>query len=105
VSLLHSDGLPDIQEGRHPGGLLSSGIVERMQQGVIDNTRKRLDRGKTVVTFCMGRRDTYEYLCDNPAIEFRTVDYTNDPLIITQHERMTAINSALESAHRISSTC
>jgi GNAT superfamily N-acetyltransferase len=91
--------LAHLTEKKHLGvhtELLSSGIVELMQQGVIDNTQKRLDRGKTIATFCMGRRDTYAYLYDNPAIEFRTVDYTNDPLIIAQHERMTAINSALE---------
>jgi RimJ/RimL family protein N-acetyltransferase len=67
-----------------------------MKKGVIDNTRKSIDRGKTMATFCMGRKETYEYLHDNPAIEFRTVDYTNNPLVIAQHENMTAINSALE---------
>lgn len=74
--------LANLTEKKHLGvhtELLSAGIVELMQQGVIDNTQKRLDRGKTVATFCMGRRDTYAYLYDNPAIEFRTVDYTQDP--------------------------
>ena len=44
----------------------------------------------------MGKKETDEYLHDNPMVEFRTIDYTNDPLIIAQHENMTAINSALE---------
>ena len=44
----------------------------------------------------MGRKETYEYIHDNPAIEFRTIDYTNNPLVIAQHHRMTAINTALE---------
>ena len=44
----------------------------------------------------MGSQQTYNYLNDNPAIEFRTVDYTNNPMIIAQHENMVAINSALE---------
>jgi len=76
--------------------LLSDGIAELMKKGVIDNTRKSINRGKTIATFCMGKKETYEYLHDNPAIEFRTVDYTNNPLVIAQHENMTAINSALE---------
>jgi len=76
--------------------LLSDGIVELMKRGVIDNTKKSINRGKTVATFCMGERETYEYLNDNPSIEFRTVEYTNDPLIIARHDGMTAINSALE---------
>lgn len=91
--------LAHLTEKRHLGvhtELLSDGIVELLKQGVIDNTQKSLNRGKTVATFCMGQRHTYDYLHDNPAIQFRTVDYTNDPLIIAQHERMTAINSALE---------
>ncbi|MGW8272299.1 MAG: GNAT family N-acetyltransferase [Thermodesulfovibrionales bacterium] len=76
--------------------LLTDGIVELMRRGVVDNSRKELNRGKTVAAFCMGRRKTYEYLHDNPSIEFRPVNYTNNPLIIARHGRMTAINSALE---------
>ena len=76
--------------------LLSDGLVALMRQGVIDNSKKSINRGKTVATFCMGKKVTYDYLHDNPAVEFRTVDYTNSPLIIAQHDNMTAINSALE---------
>ncbi len=76
--------------------LLSDGIAELMKKGVIDNTRKSIDRGKTVAAFCMGKRETYEYLHHNPAIEFRMIDYTNNPLVLAQHQNMVAINSALE---------
>ncbi|HOD34643.1 MAG TPA: GNAT family N-acetyltransferase [Syntrophales bacterium] len=76
--------------------LLSDGIVELMRVGVIDNSRKSIDRGKTVATFCMGRKETYDYIHDNPAIEFQTIDYTNNPLTIARHENMVAINTALE---------
>ncbi len=91
--------LANLYDKKHLGvhtELLSDGIVELMQKGVIDNTKKNINRGKTVATFCMGKKETYEYLHDNPVIEFRTVDYTNNPLIIAQHDNMTAINSALE---------
>ncbi len=76
--------------------LLSDGIVNLMQAGVIDNTRKTIDRNKTVAAFCMGSRATYEYLNDNPAVSFRAVDYTNSPSVISRIGKMTAINSALE---------
>jgi acyl-CoA hydrolase/ribosomal protein S18 acetylase RimI-like enzyme len=76
--------------------LLSDGIVDLMKKKVIDNTRKTLNRGKTVAAFCMGKRETYEYIHDNPSIEFRAIDFTNNPLVIARHENMTAINSALE---------
>jgi RimJ/RimL family protein N-acetyltransferase len=76
--------------------LLTDGIVELMKSGVVDNSKKSIDRGKTVASFCMGRAETYEYLDDNPSVEFKTIDYTNNPLIISKIKRMTAINSAME---------
>ncbi|MCL4457526.1 MAG: GNAT family N-acetyltransferase [Nitrospirae bacterium] len=76
--------------------LLTDGVIELMKNGVVDNTKKELNKGKTVAAFCMGRKETYEYLHDNPSIEFRPVSYTNNPLVIARHKNMTAINSALE---------
>jgi acyl-CoA hydrolase/RimJ/RimL family protein N-acetyltransferase len=76
--------------------LLGDGIVELMKKGVVDNTKKRINRGKTVASFCMGKKETYQFIHHNPSIEFRTVDYTNNPLVIAQHHNMVAINSALE---------
>lgn len=76
--------------------LLGDGIVDLMKKGIIDNSRKTLNPGKTVASFCMGSRETYEFINDNPMIEFRTIDYTNNPLIIARHDNMTAINTALQ---------
>jgi len=76
--------------------LISDGLVDLMKSGVVTNSKKTISRGKTIATFCMGHKETYEYINDNPAIEFKTVDITNNPLIIAQHDNMTAINSALE---------
>ncbi|HPD61201.1 MAG TPA: GNAT family N-acetyltransferase, partial [Thermodesulfobacteriota bacterium] len=76
--------------------LLSDGIVELIKKGSIDNTKKILDRGKTIASFCMGTKATYEFINDNPSIEFKRIDYTNNPLIIAKQENMTAINSVLE---------
>jgi acyl-CoA hydrolase len=91
--------LSNLESKRHLGvhtELLSDGIVELMKKGVIDNSRKSINRGKTVASFCMGEKETYEYIHDNSAIEFRTIDYTNHPLVIAQHHNMVAINSALQ---------
>jgi acyl-CoA hydrolase/RimJ/RimL family protein N-acetyltransferase len=76
--------------------LLSDGLVELIKNGVVDNTEKSINRGKTIATFCMGRRETFEFIDDNPSIEFKTIDYTNNPMVIAKNRRMTAINSALE---------
>src|SRR5450759_1205124 len=91
--------LAKLEDKKHLGvhtELLSDGIVNLMQKGVIDNTRKTLDRGKTVASFCMGTPETYEYIHDNPSIDFRPIDYTNNPLNIARNANMTAINMGLE---------
>jgi acyl-CoA hydrolase/GNAT superfamily N-acetyltransferase len=76
--------------------LLTDGIVDLIRKGVIDNSRKSVNHGKSVASFVMGCAATYEFLDDNPTVELRTIDYTNNPLVIAQHAGMTAINSALE---------
>ncbi len=91
--------LSNLGDRRHLGihsELFTDGMVELMKSGTIDNSKKRVDRGKAVASFCMGKKATYDFLNDNPAVEFRTVDYTNDPLIIARQHHMVAINSALE---------
>ncbi|MFH0818093.1 MAG: GNAT family N-acetyltransferase [Candidatus Micrarchaeota archaeon] len=76
--------------------LLSDGIVDLIRKGVVDNSKKSIDKGKTVASFCMGKKDTYEFINDNPGISFKRIDYTNNPVVIAQHKNMTAINTALE---------
>src|SRR5512139_2578517 len=91
--------LAHLGEKRHLGvhtELLTDGIVDLMKIGVVDNTKKALNRDKTVAAFCMGKTETYEFINDNPAIEFRPVSYTNNPLTIARNKNVVAINSALE---------
>ncbi|GAB4445349.1 MAG: hypothetical protein Fur0044_41620 [Anaerolineae bacterium] len=91
--------LPYLKDKKHLGvhtELLTDGLVDLMRIDVIDNSQKTANRGRTVATFCMGSQATYQYIHDNPAIEFRTADYTNNPLVIARHDHMVAINSALE---------
>ncbi|MBF0095822.1 MAG: GNAT family N-acetyltransferase [Magnetococcales bacterium] len=76
--------------------MFSDGLMELMQSGVVDNSRKTIHTGKTVTTFCMGSKALYDFVNDNPLIEFYTSDYVNNPATIAQHEHMVAINSALE---------
>ncbi|HDP81424.1 MAG TPA: GNAT family N-acetyltransferase [Spirochaetes bacterium] len=76
--------------------LLSDGLVELIKCGAVNNTMKSIDRGKTVAAFCMGRRPTYEFIHDNPNIDFRSIEYTNNPMTIASIKNMTAINAALQ---------
>jgi acyl-CoA hydrolase/RimJ/RimL family protein N-acetyltransferase len=76
--------------------LLTDSIVELIQDGIIDNSKKNMNKGKSVASFCMGTEKTYKYIDDNPQFEFRTIDYTNDPLVISRINNISAINSALQ---------
>ncbi len=76
--------------------LLTEGMIDLIREGIITNSEKALHRGKTVASFCMAGHGAYEYLDDNPTIEFRRSDYVNNPLVIARNNNMTAINSALQ---------
>ncbi|MGA9098151.1 MAG: GNAT family N-acetyltransferase, partial [Methanotrichaceae archaeon] len=91
--------LPKLRNKRHLGlhsELFSDGIADLMKANVIDNTKKSMDIGKAVASFCIGKKETYDYLDENPDVEFKTIDYTNSIRNIMAQKGMTAINSALE---------
>jgi len=90
--------LANLSDKKHLGvhtELLSDGIVDLMKKGVIDNSSKSVDRGKAVASFCMGTKPTYDFIADNPSVEFRPIDYTNNPLLIARNRNMVAINASL----------
>ncbi|HEY7589997.1 MAG TPA: GNAT family N-acetyltransferase [Candidatus Limnocylindrales bacterium] len=76
--------------------MFSDGILPLIEKGVITNARKTLHRGKMVASFVLGSRALYDFVDDNPMVEFHPTEHTNDPFVIAQNERMTSINSALE---------
>ncbi|RLF92698.1 acetyl-CoA hydrolase [Thermococci archaeon] len=76
--------------------LMSDGIVELMKKGVVTNQEKTIHRGKTVASFCMGSEETYQFIDDNPEVDFHPIEYTNNPFVIARNRKMTAINTALE---------
>jgi itaconate CoA-transferase len=75
---------------------LNPGLVDLVRAGVVTNRRKTLDRGKTVFTFAMGQKATYDFLNDNPAVESRPVDYVNDPRVIAQNDNVVSINATIQ---------
>lgn len=76
--------------------MFSDGFMELVEKGVINNSKKTLHQGKTVASFCIGSQSLYDYVDNNPAIEFHPTEYTNDPFIVCQNDKMVAINSAIE---------
>ncbi len=71
-------------------------VVDLVERGVITGSRKERNRGKIVAAFLMGSKRVYDFVNDNPMVEMRPVDFTNDTSIIRTFSRMTAINSAIE---------
>jgi acyl-CoA hydrolase len=71
-------------------------VVDLVEAGVITGARKERNRGKIVTAFFMGSRRLYDFVNDNPMVEMRPVNFTNDTEVIRTFSRMVAINSALE---------
>ncbi len=76
--------------------MISDGIIDLVEQGVITGRRKSYLPGKIVTGFMLGTQRLYRFVHDNPIIEMRTTDYTNDPFIISRNDQMVAINAALQ---------
>jgi acyl-CoA hydrolase len=76
--------------------MFTDAVVDLVEAGVITGARKQRNRGKIVTAFMMGSRRLYDFVNDNPMVEMRSVDYTNDTHVIRSFTTMTAINSAIE---------
>lgn len=76
--------------------MFSDGFMELVDKGVINNSKKTLHQGKTVASFCIGSQRLYDYVDNNPSVEFHPTEYTNDPFVISKNDNMCAINSAIE---------
>jgi acyl-CoA hydrolase len=75
--------------------LLSDGVVDLIELGVVNGVKKRLNRTKTVATFAMGTQRLHDFLNENTAIELHAVRYVNDPRVIAQETNFVSINAAL----------
>ncbi|HEU5071575.1 MAG TPA: GNAT family N-acetyltransferase [Verrucomicrobiae bacterium] len=76
--------------------MITDGIVDLVQSGAANGSRKKVDKGKVVASFCLGTKKLYDYVNNNPKFAFHPTEYVNDPSIISQQYKMVAINTALE---------
>lgn len=76
--------------------MFSDGILDLVEQGVITGARKAIDEGKIVASFVVGSRRLLDFIDDNPCVEMRPSDYTNNTLNIRQFEHMVSVNSAIQ---------
>ena len=76
--------------------MFTDGVVDLVERGVITGAAKERNRGRLVAAFLMGSERVYRFAHDNPMVEMRGTDYTNDPSVIRTFRKMVAINSAIE---------
>ena len=76
--------------------LISDGIIDLVESGVIDGSLKTLHPGKIIAGFVLGTRRIYKWVHENQAVELHRTEYVNSPRVIAQNFRMTAVNSALQ---------
>ncbi len=76
--------------------LITDDIMELIKSGAVTGSRKSTDHGKVVTSFCMGSKELYDFVNDNPLFSFRPTQYVNDSNVIGKQNRMVSINMALE---------
>jgi Acetyl-CoA hydrolase len=76
--------------------MLTSSMIDLIECGAVDNTRKSVYPGRTLATFGFGSRRIYDYVDNNPAVAILPADYVNDPAVIARNDNMISVNSAIE---------
>jgi acyl-CoA hydrolase len=76
--------------------MCSDGIIDLVENDIINNTKKNIHPNKSVTGFAVGTRRLYDYVDDNPAFAFLDIDYVNNPHVIRRNPKVIAINSAIE---------
>jgi len=76
--------------------MVSDGIIDAIEAGVITGAKKTLHPRKVIATFYLGTKKLYEFINNNPTFETHPTEYTNHPFIVKQNDKMVAINSAIE---------
>ncbi|HEX6200691.1 MAG TPA: acetyl-CoA hydrolase/transferase C-terminal domain-containing protein [Thermoanaerobaculia bacterium] len=76
--------------------MISDGAMRAIERGVVTGNRKNLHPGKAVITFALGSEELYDFVDNNPFLEAHPVDYVNDPFVVSQNDRLVAVNSGIE---------
>jgi acyl-CoA hydrolase len=76
--------------------MISDGIVDLVEKGVVTGEAKRVHPGKIVGGFALGSKRLYDFLDDNPLVAMLDMAYVNDTAVIRRNPKVTAINSAIE---------
>lgn len=75
--------------------MYADGAMKLQKKGIIDNSTKKIDKGKSVTNFITGSTELFEFCNENPDILVRGVGYTNDPYVIAQNDNVISINAGI----------
>ncbi len=76
--------------------MFSDWMMDLVEAGVVTNRKKSIHKGKSITSFCMGTKRLYDFIDNNPMISIHPSEYTNDPFVIRQNDKMVSINTAVE---------
>ena len=76
--------------------MIGDGILTLIESGAVTNRKKNYLPGKMVATFALGSKKLYQFMDRNPALEIHPVDFTNDPYLAGQNDKLMAINATLQ---------
>jgi acyl-CoA hydrolase len=76
--------------------MFSDAIIDLVESGAITNLRKKVHPGRITTAFVAGSRRLFDFVDDNPFVEFYSADHTNDTAVIRKNDYVVAVNSALE---------
>jgi 4-hydroxybutyrate CoA-transferase len=91
--------LPFLREKKNLGvhtEMFSDGLIELIESGVVNGEKKTFLPNKVVASFVIGTKKVFEYIDNNPLIEFRSSKFVNDPFNIARNDKMVSINSAIQ---------
>jgi acyl-CoA hydrolase len=76
--------------------MFSDRLIDLVDAGVITNRRKKVHPGRITTSFAVGSQRLYDFVDDNPLVEFYAADHTNDTAVIRRNDKVVAVNSAIE---------
>lgn len=91
-----ADALSDKRDLGIHTEMMTDVVLDLVERGVVTGRAKEINRGRVVATFMLGTQRLYDWVNDNPMVEMRSAEYTNDTAVIRRFRKMVAINSAIE---------
>ncbi len=76
--------------------MFSDGLIDLVELGVVNGSRKSIHKGELVATFLMGSQRLYDFVNHNPQVQMHPVSYVNHPTVVMQNYKMVSINSCIE---------